>query len=645
MHQKTCALSIIMLAGLMLFTPLAAAQPAEAGRGDSVFNRIQDLINLLGEKTEELLAPHLGDFGEEDWSGLETYVRSIEYSSGTLRQDAIIDFASELAEAHVRIEAWENPIAQLTAEITVGAESADIAASLAESVDIDITESPGGDRLDIRPRYPDTRASGQVNITAQFKLKVPATVAVQCKNSFGDTSIAGIGGTVVLDSRFGVVDLRDIGGRVQARAWGEFDLRAQGLRDGGTFDLQSSIAEFTHCAGELQVSSFLGSVSVSDIPAGAQVRLKGESGALNCVVPDDANPAVHASALYGALHSDLALERSAQGGLQIGQVTPSDPTHQIVLDALFADVTVRRESAYIPDTSPSTAGEVNTYNSKTETFEIEKNAQLRIDAAPGNVRVRGGEPGELVVKVTRRVRVDTPDDARLALEALAFRHEQMDGRTRLITNTSRDIEILGVTSYRIDLDITCPRSASVEIFASDGSTHIERLEGSIRIKQDKGIVNIEGVNTPEGTIDIVNGDGDVNVFNTSGALSVISSQGAVQTRDVIGVQDIRTDGGNTLIESPAGDFTVRQQSGNVRVIALGGVEGNWSVDVTDGDISMLVPQSADVVYHIAYENGAIFPTIPLDGTIKKSGGSFTGRLNEGTYRIDLNAKNGNVYLD
>ncbi len=649
MHPKNYAVPLLFLAGAMFVAPLALAQAAEADRGDSVFNRIQDLINRLGEKTEELLAPHLGSsgaFGEEDWSGLASHIRTIEYSSGVLRPDAIIDFASELVEAHVRIESWENPIAQLTADITVGAESEDAAAGLAEAVKIDITESPAGDRLDIRPRYPDTRAAGRVNLSARYTLKVPATVSIQCKNSFGDTSMAGIGGTVVLDSRFGVVDLRDIGGRVQVRAWGEFELRAQGLRDGGTFDLQSSIASFSNCSGELQVNSFLGSVSVSDLPANADVRLKGESGALTCIVPDSANPSVRASALYGALHTDLELNRSTQGGLQIGQVTPPEPTHRIAMDALFADVTLRRESGFIPDTSPSTASGVPTYDTELlPPFDISADGHVRIDAVPGNVRVRGSETDRLVVKVTRRVRVDTPEDARLALEALAFRHEQIDGRTRLIANVSRDMESLGVTSYRIDLDITCPPSVSIEVFAKDGTTQVERINGSLQVEQEKGIVSIEEVGTPEGAIEIVNKNGDVSVFHASGLLSIIAAQGAVHTREFTGKQDIRTDGGNTLIESPAGDLTVQHQSGNVRVIALGGVAGNWSVDVTDGDIAMLVPPVADVVYHITYENGAIFPTIPLDGTIKQGGGSFTGRLNEGTFRIDLNAKNGNIYLD
>ncbi len=648
-HRTTCAVPLLVLAGLILLTPCAIAQPIESDQGGSVFNRIQDLINRLGEKTEEWLSPHLvtlRDYGDEEWSGLESRVRTIDYSSGALRQDAIVDFASELVEAHVRIEAWENPIAQLTAEITVGAETVEVATALAEAMNIDIVESPAGDRLEIRPRYPDTRASGRVNVVAHYTLKVPATVAIRCQNSFGDTSISGIGGSVVLDSRFGVVDLRDIGGKVQARAWGEFDLRAQGLRDGGTFDLQSSNAVFTNCAGNLQVNSFLGSVSVSNLQADAQVRLKGESGALTCIVPDESNPSVQASALYGALHTDLELERSTKGGLQIGQMTPANPTHQIVMDALFADVTVRRESGFIPDTSPSTAGEVNTYNSKEHSFDIAENAQLRIDAVPGNVRVRGGDTDRLIVKVTRRVRVDAPEDARLALEALSFRHEEIDGRTRLIANVSRDMETLGVTSYRVDLDVTCPRTTSVEVFAEDGSTHVAHVLGSVLVEQKKGVVNIEDVRVPEGTIDAVNGSGDVNVLNASGTLSIIATRGAVQTREFTGKQDIRTDGGNTLVESPAGDLTVRHQSGNVRVISLGGVDGNWSVQVTDGDISMLVPPTAHAVYHITYENGAVFPRIlPLHGTIEGRGGSFTGSLNDGTYRIDLTAKNGNVYLD
>lgn len=643
MLRILCAFSIVLPA-----MPYAVAQSIEPERGESVFDRIRDLINLLGEKTEELVAPHVGSLGyltDEDWSGLKTHTRPFEYNSGALRQGAIIDFASELAEAHILIESWENPIAQLTAEITVGAESSETAAALADKVDIEITETAGGDRIDIRPRYPDTRASGRVNLTAHYTLKVPATANIQCRNSFGDTSIAGIGGTVVLDSRFGVVDLRDIGGRAKVRAWGEFDLRAQGLREGGSFNLQSSIAEFSNCAGDLQINSFFGSVSVSSMPAGANVRLDGESSELLCIVPDGAEPSVHASALYGIVHSDLQLERTVRGGLQIGKLAPAEPTHHIEMDAMFADVTVRRESGYIPEASPNSSGDVKTYNSQEHTYDIAEGERLRIDTVPGTVRVRGSDTDRLVVKVTRRVYVDAPEDVRVALEALAFRHERIDGDTRLIAHVSRDMESLGISSYWVDLDIVCPRSVSVEVFAEDGKTEIEQIDGAISIEQDKGDISVESVRAGEGVIEILNGSGAVNVLDSTGTLSIITAQGAVQTRNVTGKQDIRTEGGNTLIESPAGEFSVRQRNGNVRVMAIGGIEGNGSVDVTDGDISMLVSSSADVVYHITYENGAVFPSIPLTGTIEGQRGSFNGRLHEGTYRIDLNTKNGSVYLE
>ena len=121
-----------------------------------------------------------------------------------------------------------------------------------------------------------------MNLTAQFTIKVPASISVRCKNSFGDTSLAGIGGDVMLDSRFGAVDLRDIGGPVSVRAWGEFDLRAQGLRQGGTFNLQGSLAAFSNCAGPVRVNSFFGSVSVTDIPAGGESHLTGDDSALDC---------------------------------------------------------------------------------------------------------------------------------------------------------------------------------------------------------------------------------------------------------------------------------------------------------------------------------------------------------------------------
>ena len=165
---------------LLLIAATAQAQSNTRERDNSVFSRLSGFINRVGERTEELLAPAIGSFGgwaEEDWSGLETFVLTIDVKSNTLRPDAVVDFASDLAEAHVRIQAWENPIVQLTADITAGADSPDAAAELARAVEVDVTETPSGDRVIVRPKYPDTRDAGRVMLTARFTIRVPATEA------------------------------------------------------------------------------------------------------------------------------------------------------------------------------------------------------------------------------------------------------------------------------------------------------------------------------------------------------------------------------------------------------------------------------------------------------------------------------------
>jgi hypothetical protein len=530
--------------------------------------------------------------------------------------------------------------------VTAGAEDADAAAELARAVEVEVTETPAGDRVIIRPKYPDTRDAGRVMLTARFTIRVPATATVQCQNRFGDSSISGISGNVVLDSRFGTVDLRDIGGDVNVRAWGEFDLRAHALRKGGTFNLQGTHAEFTNCAGPLRVHSFFGVVTVSEMPVGADVALTGESGVLTCVVPDNAIPSVRATVLDGELRSELELERFNSGRLQKAQAIPPEPTHTIVMDSVFADVVLRRASGLLPEAQPVAEGDVNTYDSKEYTYEIADDARVRIDAVPGNVRVRGGPGGKLVVKVTRRVRVDGPRDARVALEALAFRHEEIDDVTRLIASVSRDIGALAVSTYRVDLDVTCPPGTSVEVFGDDGVIEVSELRGSVRIEQEKGTVLVEDVDAGDAAIEILNRNGDVGLHDSTGNVSVIASQGSVDTRNVTGKQVLRIEGGNSLVESPRGELAITNKNGDAQVVALGGIIGPVAIEVEDGDLGMVVSEGAHVVYHVTYENGAVFPkSVPLDGTIQGRKGSFTGRLNDATHRVDLTVRNGNIYLD
>src|SRR5690606_2218339 len=154
---------------------------------------------------------------------------------------------------------WEDRVVQVNAEVKVGAESADVAAEIARTIDIRIT--PSDNLIEIRTFLPDTRRDlGVVTMEVNYDITVPSGTSLVSDNFFGDTTVRGLSGLVAVESQYGIVDLSNLTGEVKARAHGEFPLRATGLAQGGVFDLHSAHAEFSNIGGRLRVSNFRGSV-------------------------------------------------------------------------------------------------------------------------------------------------------------------------------------------------------------------------------------------------------------------------------------------------------------------------------------------------------------------------------------------------
>jgi hypothetical protein len=104
--------------------------------------------------------------------------------------------------------------------------------------------------------------------------------------------------------------------------------------------------------------------------------------------------------------------------------------------------------------------------------------------------------------------------------------------------------------------------------------------------------------------------------------------------------------GQTFLDSPLGEVYVRATSGDVRILALENIGGDFDVRVEQGNVGIVFPKDkvADIELSAVTENGLINTTVPLTGTIAGAQREFHGRFLNGTRRIRLEARNGNVVI-
>ena len=618
----------------------AGAESSLIDRVGSVFDDVAWGFNLVGEKAQSLFGPGLG-FGDEKTGG-HAYAREFDQTY-PVGPGATVSVSNEFGFGEVRVATWDNQLVQVYAEIAVRAESADLAQEIARSIEVrvDLAEN----LLDVRTILPDTRAeTGQPTIQVNYALTIPKDANLVAKNDFGDTYVAGIGGRVAMDVRYGAIGIRDVAGPVSVRSRGEYALRAEGLRQGGTFELDGAPAEFANVAGPLKVTNFRGSVDLRNLGPEADVGVVSESGPIYYHVTEDAAPDLTATVLLGDIESDIPLSRASHGSVSVARTANIESQQRVSLRATFANILIQRDGVEPPVRTDTTSG-TELFKEVVEHSErVADNIAVTVEAVTGNIRITGTDSRDVRIAATKFVRVQSQSNVRAALQALGFSvTHNGDEALAIRTLVADNMEALGCSSYRVDLAIECPRTAAVTVHAQDGHTSIRDTGGPVVVRQAAGAVTVQHV---KAEVDLANEKGGIEVSRCAGPLKASVAHGALTLNEIYGA--VTTDGldGKTVIESPHAAVTARNTGGDVRIIAFEGIGGDYDVFVERGNISILLPPATDASLSVSAENGFVTTSsaIPLTGSIKKGRQEFI-KTNTGPHRITLQTKNGDIIID
>jgi hypothetical protein len=627
---------VAALIGAALSFPSAHAQNTILERIQQGLDGIARSVNFVGEKADDLIGPGLGLDKIPEAAHTETRVFNDRYP---VTAAPVVSISNEFGE--IRVDTWEERVVQIAAEISVGAETADLAAELCRATDISVNHDET--LVEIRTRLPDTRREmGVVSKRVDYVVTVPRGARLISDNFFGDTYIQGVQGLVAVESQYGLLDLYNLGGGVKVRAYGGFPLRAHQLKEGGTFFLRGTQAQFSEVAGELLVSNFRGPIEVRYPEKEARIDINSDSGPVDLILAPDDTPDLTATILYGDLDADLPLTRTAQRNLVVARHPAPEGDQLLNINASFANVSVRRKGQE-PETTPRPRGDDKPFNDILTLQEpVRLGDRLIVDATIGDIRVQPTFEDTVYVTATRAVWVGTASQAPPALEALAVRLQRDSDRITLNTVVTEDMRARGASTYRVDLAIQVPASLAVEINAENGATSLMRLTGPINLKQAAGTILAEACRGP---VDVSNQKGDVTLNNCSGTIRAAVRYGQLRINAPSGRVTTFTVEGNTIIDSPSNALTVRNTGGDVRILALEGVGGEYDVRVEDGDLSLLAGPASDATLNVKTERGNIQSSHPLTGAIVGDTREFSGRLRDGLYRLQLETVNGDVYVD
>jgi hypothetical protein len=233
------------------------------------------------------------------------------------------------------------------------------------------------------------------------------------------------------------------------------------------------------------------------------------------------------------------------------------------------------------------------------TVELPAGHQLRIESKFGEVKVRGMAQRDVVIHATIRTAAGSPAEA-----------EELANKVRIEVNQSPSgVSVRTVypernsgwfnsknTSYSVNLDVTYPESAPLEIRNEFGEVRVSECKGGARIVNGHGALSVrngKGIQNLEnsfGAVEVAGNDGDVVVSNGNGAIIVSDVTGRANVKDRFGRITVTKAGQGATIVNNNGAVTLTDSGGASNItnsfgaVTATGIRGDLTVRNSNGAV-------------------------------------------------------------
>src|SRR6266853_14560 len=190
------------------------------------------------------------------------------------------------------------------------------------------------------------------------------------------------------------------------------------------------------------------------------------------------------------------------------------------------------------------------------------------------------------------------------------------GNTVVIKTGSRE----GAPSV-IDLDITVPQSMALTL----GGTYAD-----ITVDGAQGAISAETVN------------GEVNVRGGKGNITLHSIQGTVTLADASGRIEVNSVNEDIALTNVGGEIKVQTTNGGIMMTGI--QSSSVYAGAINGDISVSIPEGANVTVTTATANGDIDASFPLPLTNTAGKHRKTFKIGSGSARMELESFQGDIRM-
>jgi DUF4097 and DUF4098 domain-containing protein YvlB len=216
-------------------------------------------------------------------------------------------------------------------------------------------------------------------------------------------------------------------------------------------------------------------------------------------------------------------------------------------------------------------------------------------------------------------------------------------------------------TYEHQYTIRAPRYLALELKGDDGDVEIEGFEGGLEARIEDGDMTLRGL---RGRTVVELEDGDVEIEDLDGDLTLTAEDGDVRIADsATGAAKISLEDGDLTVLDSAGSFNLRSSDGDLRLERVrarrllvrtddGGLEaalldaGEFDLDVRtgDGQVVLDLDPAISASFTIRTGDGSIRVDLPGVVEMAKENGRASGRIGDGSGRIEISTDDGRVVL-
>jgi len=355
-------------------------------------------------------------------------------------------------------------------------------------------------------------------------------------------------------------------------------------------------------------------------------------------------------------------------------------------------------------TEEEVTGTVEARDFKEETFNVGRMAQLELQNINGNITLKTGKSGQVIVRATRQARGNDAEEARSRLDTMSV---DLQGKGDAISVAADVGTIKGSkkpawAGKRVDLLVITQEDTAVRLTDGAGSITIagitggvsisagtikaslSNIRGGVSVVTQSGVVIVDGASGPakfesrdasfsiarlsspslsitssaDITIKDTQVEGDIAVKSTSGKLSLQRLKGRSIKAEVgpgnIEVTDATADKGITLEAHEGRVYVNRVNSELLKIVTSSGnidlteVQGGLELTTDNGRIGLFKVMPSSLVVKGGAGNVALNGQLPQvgEGRVRTTSGAISVTVpRETSLALDATTKGGKISVD